>query len=288
MNKRKVKGAAPMPRREVDIKNPMKLYTYLVCISGLATYPENTRMFRQKNLVLTNIKKATGITDKTAKLYLYQLEQKGLICYKGEIRVDKITDEERKEIERKLEDISDGAKQRKEDELIGSLLWTKRNKLEKMGVYYIPRPDIWTPIPEKTLKQLNEDFGCSELELKLYLLCCNYRDMCAFEGRATKNLTFEMIRDTFDLKRTASDTNKTIRRALLFLKSIGLIDYTERLVNNGKGAAIPCFKLQEVGYYINYEIQKINEEIEDQDLKAIIERVNEKILQGLKEEEEED
>lgn len=273
-----------MPRKEEDIKNPMKLYTYLVCISGLAIYPENTRMFRQKNLVLTNIKKATGITDKTAKLYLYQLEQKGLICYKGEIHADKITKEEQKEIDKNLENVSDGAKQRKKDELIGSLLWKKRNKLEKTGVYYIPRPNIWTPIPEKTLKQLNEDFDCSELELKLYLLCCNYRDMCVFEGRATKNLTFEMIRDTFDLKKTGSEVNKTIRRALLFLKSIGLIDYTEKLINNGKGASIPCFKLQEVEYYINYEIQKVNEEIEDQDLKAIIERVNEKITQGLKEE----
>jgi hypothetical protein len=38
---------APMPKKENEIvDNPMKLYSYLVCISGLAIYPDNTRMFR--------------------------------------------------------------------------------------------------------------------------------------------------------------------------------------------------------------------------------------------------
>lgn len=275
MIRQNVKGAAPMPRKEDDIKNPMKLYTYLVCISGLATYPEHTRMFRQKNLMLTKIYEATGITDLTAKRYLHQLEQKGLIHYRGEINTSKISDEEWEEINKKLEKASEKTKQRKYEELVGALLWKKRNKEEKTGVYHIPRPDFWTPIPEKTLKQLNEDFDCSELELKLYLLCCNYRDMCVYEGRETKNLTFEMIRDIFEIKDNSSLPDKNIRRALLFLKSIGLITYSERLVSNGKGAAIPCFKLHDVGYYIDYKIQEVNEEIEDKDLKEIIKRVNE-------------
>lgn len=47
---------APMPKKEETIaNNPMRLYSYLVCISGLASYPDNTRMFRQKNLMLTQI-----------------------------------------------------------------------------------------------------------------------------------------------------------------------------------------------------------------------------------------
>jgi hypothetical protein len=45
-----------MPKdKQKVVDNPMKLYSYLVCLSGLADYPENTRMFRQKNLVLTKI-----------------------------------------------------------------------------------------------------------------------------------------------------------------------------------------------------------------------------------------
>jgi len=64
-----------MPKKESSITdNPMRLYTYLVCISGLADYPDNTRMFRQKDLTLTRIQETTGITPKTAKLYLYCLE----------------------------------------------------------------------------------------------------------------------------------------------------------------------------------------------------------------------
>jgi hypothetical protein len=45
-----------MPRnKETIVDNPMKLYTYLVCIGGLAEYPENARMFRHKDLSFTKI-----------------------------------------------------------------------------------------------------------------------------------------------------------------------------------------------------------------------------------------
>jgi hypothetical protein len=37
---------APMPKKESDlIDTKLVLYTYLVCLSGLALYPPNTRMF---------------------------------------------------------------------------------------------------------------------------------------------------------------------------------------------------------------------------------------------------
>jgi hypothetical protein len=50
------KNCAPMPRRQDEIvDNPMKLYTYLVCIGGLAEYPENARMFRHRDLSFTKI-----------------------------------------------------------------------------------------------------------------------------------------------------------------------------------------------------------------------------------------
>lgn len=273
MKKQNIRGAAPMPRREEDIRNSMKLYTYLVCISGLATYPDNTRMFRQKNMILSKIKNATGITDKTVKLYLYELEHQGLISYQGQIK--RITPEEHEEILEKIKNASEGSKERKYNEAAGALIWKKRNKMEKDGVYYIPRPNKWTPIPEITLQKLNDDFDCSELELKLYFLCCSYRDLCCYENKNTKILTFESVKDAFNIKKNSSDINKTIRKALLFLKSIGLIEYTEQLINNSRGAAIPCFKLHEVNYYINYEIEEVNMEIEDEDLKEILLRVNE-------------
>jgi len=47
MHQEKLKTYAPMPKKEREIaSNPMKLYTYLVCISGLAAYPDNTRIFQ--------------------------------------------------------------------------------------------------------------------------------------------------------------------------------------------------------------------------------------------------
>ena len=53
---KKTKNCAPMPRnKETIVDNPMKLYTYLVCIGGLAEYPENARMFRHKDLSFTKI-----------------------------------------------------------------------------------------------------------------------------------------------------------------------------------------------------------------------------------------
>ena len=93
---------APMPKREQQLKdNPMKLYTYLVCLSGLAAYPDNTRIFRQKNLVFTKIESAIHITRETVKLYLYQLELSGLIEYGGDHKFKPFSlDEAIKEIEK--------------------------------------------------------------------------------------------------------------------------------------------------------------------------------------------
>lgn len=273
MIKKKLKTAAPMPKDEKTIQNPMKLYSYLVCISGLAAYPENTRMFRQKNLMLSKIKDSTGITDKTVKLYLQILELEELISYQGKYKY--LSEEEEVKIIEKTKGLSEKQKERKIKELTGAAIWKKRSKEEKEGVYYIPRPHIWTPVPEDTLKLLNEDFECSELELKLYLLCCNYRDLCILEHKSYKMITFEQIRDSLKLKNTSGSTNREIRRALMFLKTIGLLEYTESAGVNRKLAKIPAFKISEVNYYINYKTEPNNEIIDDEDLKKVVERVNE-------------
>lgn len=273
MIKKKLKTAAPMSKNEKTIQNPMKLYSYLVCISGLAAYPENTRMFRQKNLMLSKIKDSTGITDKTVKLYLQILELEGLISYQGKYKY--LSEEEEVKIIEKTKGLSEKQKERKIKELTGAAIWKKRSKEEKEGVYYIPRPHIWTPVPEDTLKLLNEDFECSELELKLYLLCCNYRDLCILEHKSYKMITFEQIRDSLKLKNTSGSTNREIRRALMFLKTIGLLEYTESAGVNRKLAKIPAFKISEVNYYINYKTEPNNEIIDDEDLKKVVERVNE-------------
>lgn len=290
METKKPKAAAPMPKTESDlIKNSMKLYTYLVCIAGLADYPDNTRMFRQKNLILTKIQAATGITDKTVKMYMCLLEYNGKISYKiikgnkESLRLDTtlfyLYDEASRAVDGKvIEEDEKGNKKvwtkpelRKAIEKYSANLWKERKK-EKDNVYLIPRPTPWTPIPEVTLEKLNEFFEATEFELKLYYLCCGYRDLCSARGEESISITFEKIRDSFNLSKH-SVTDGKIRKSLLFLRSLGLIDYIETYSSNSKGAKIPKFKIKEVNYYINYEVQEENT-TEDPDLQEVLDRIN--------------
>lgn len=263
MQRRKIKTGAPMPKKENDIaNNPMKLYSYLVCIAGLADYPENTRMFRQKNLVLTKIKNAIGITDKTIKKYFYQLEKQGLIKYQGKYQFDYLFQNDYDSIK----DYSLAIYKHTAE------IWKLRSKEEKNGVYLIPRPNPYTPVPEDTLEKLNRDFSITELEMKIYLLCCSYRDTCAYKGFNYQPITFEQIRDVFNLVQE-SETNNNIRRALYLFKGLGLIDFIEGSYANSKGAKIPCFKLIEVNYYINYSIESFSSSISDSLLKEVSDRI---------------
>lgn len=262
MKKQALSTYAPMvTETEIIRKNSMKLYSYLLCISGLANYPAHTRIFQHKNLSLTEIKRATGITDKTAKVYLYMLEEMGLVKYQGKIQQPYLD-------ERNFES-HNTYKQALQKAAFET--WTRRRKEEKNEYYRIPRPEPYTPIPEITLDKLNQVFEASEQEVKLYLICCRYRDICCELQREYKTLTFEDLRDLLHLKRS-TQVNSTLRKNLLFLKGIGLIDFTEGVYTNQKGALIPCFTLKEVYYYVTYSIEKI----EDQTLEAqeIIERIS--------------
>lgn len=274
MHQEKLKTYAPMPKKEKEIaSNPMKLYTYLVCISGLAAYPDNTRIFQQKDLVLTRIEEAIGITAKTVKLYLYYLERDGLVKYSGDKKFDLFIDNNFD-----LNDKKQKAAYRKIVEKHSAEVWKNRNKEEKKCYYYIPRPNPFTKIPEETLSQLNEQFSATELELKIYYLCCSYRDICCYEGTQYKAISFESLREIFNLsKNTYNDS--AIRRALVFLKGLNLISFYETSVPNLKGAKIPSFHLTDVNYYINYNNIKNKEEesIEGEILLEAYHRIHEVI-----------
>lgn len=270
MTRTELRTAAPMPKSEETIaKNPMKLYAYLVCLAGVAAYPETTRMFRHKDLKLTKIKEATGITDRTVKLYMYELEWAGLIKYSGKCTFDYVQKGDY------CEDGKMNAQYRPAVIKYASEVWKGRNK-EKDSIYYIHRPNPYTPIPEITLEQLNKQFKVTELELKIYLLCCTYRDDCFYYGRNYKAITYEQLRDVLGYKLHANIDNE-IRRALLFLRGVGLISYTTGYYPNSKGAKIPCFKINEVGYYINGDVGEtnlMNEIIDKEELQSLQNRLN--------------
>lgn len=265
-------ASAPMPKAEEDINNnSMKLFAYLMTIAGLADYPENTRMFRQKNLILTHIYKATGITDKTVKLYLYYLESNGLIEYRGENKFNFYKYRET--------DFEKFSLYRKAIEKYAAEVWKERKK-ERDAIYFIPRPMPYTPVPEITLTQLNEDFNVSELELDIYLFLCKYRDECVKNHKNYKVMTFENFRDILG-KKQDNTTNQSIRNALSFLEKIKLITFTLGFIANTKGAKIPCFKITDVGYYIGEPMIKFEEEdaLTNQE-KEELKKLNERIIDG--------
>lgn len=261
------KTGAPMPKLKEKIRdNPMKFYTYLVCLSGLATFPKNTRMFRQKDLSLKKIKQATGITDGTAKQYLYQLETSSMIQYQGACRC--LSEEEFNSVQDKIQlrcksVKSKEAKERIYSELMGAAIWKKRNKEDKNGVYHIPRPDPWTIVPEETLEFLNQKMNCSELEIKLYLWCVTYTDYCNIKAQNYKAVRFEDVREDLGIKKTGSTINNEIRKTLILLKGLGLLDFQEQECYNSKGVKIPNFLIKTIGFYIDYNI--VNNTADDLD-----------------------
>lgn len=265
-------AAAPMPKAEEDInKNSMKLFAYLMTIAGLADYPENTRIFRQKNLILTHIYAATGITDKTVKLYIYYLENNGLIEYRG---VNKFNFH--KYLEQDFEKFGD---YRKAIEKYSAEIWKLRRK-EKDAIYFIPRPMPYTPVPEITLAQLNEDFSISEMELDIYLFLCKYRDECVKNHKDYKAMTYENFRDILGLKQDQT-TNQSIRNALSFLEKLKLITFSLGFTTNSKGAKIASFKITDVGYYIGEPVIEFEPEdtLNDEE-KEDLKKLNERIIDG--------
>lgn len=274
MEKQKLKTYAPMVGKEDDVKNnSMKLYSYLLCISGLARYPENTRMFRHKNLVLTQIKKYTGITDKTVKLYLYELERAGLVIYRGtpDEQIEGY-DYPKEQDFLKLNGGVDKVAYRKAKEGLAFLIWKSRNK---EGVYHIPRPNPYTPIPEVTLEKLNTLFELDELEIKTYILCCIFRDIQVekYDGKS-KVLKYEDLREALGKHKTAQTfTDSKIRRTLYLLRGLGLIDIEDGYTYNQKGVKIPCFKLIYVGYYVEYCEKNFQYEDNNEDIIAAQERL---------------
>lgn len=242
-------------------KNSMKLYAYLVCLANPCD--EHNRIFKHKELNFTKIKEATGITNKTVKMYLYFLEQNYLIRFQGENEFNYIAEN----------DYSNKTEYSKAVQEEAIRVWNLRTKNEKAAYYRIPVPSPFTKIPEITLKKLNQDYQATELEMKLYVLCCHYRDFCVEYKKKYKALTYEHIRDCFHIT-DDSRNNAQIRKALYFLKGTGLIDFTEGEYLNAKGARIPSFKLTDVSYYVDFNFEDFKKEdfIKEEDWSILKER----------------
>lgn len=263
MRKEKLNTYAAMVKEEDDIqKNSMKLYSYLLCIAGKDLYSDG-RIFQQKNLVLTEIQRCTGLQPKTTKLYLYELEMNRLVIFKGEEQFHQIHEEDF--ISQETGKVNKTAF-RKAKEQEAFKVWKER---DKKSYYKIPRPRYYTPIPEITLEKLNTIFNLNELELKLYILCCTIRDIQVdkYSGK-NKSISYECLRDFLKISDSGSTYNKKIKTALYLLKGIGLIDFENTYYLNEKNFKTECFELKEVYYYVKYTEREIKEEevVADEDI----------------------
>lgn len=267
MKKQKLTTYAAMTQDAEKIRrNSMKLLSYFICIGGKEKGLGTGRLFQHKNIILADIKKKTGLDPKTIKLYLYELEIEGLIQYRGDSEnlFNRLYEHE---YSNKTE-----FRKAKEDEI--RRVWKNRNKAD---YYYIPRPNPYTPIPEQTLEILNRaatvdeknknDFCFSELGMKIYILCCIYRDIQVenYNGKP-KILTFETLREELGIKDSGNTYNKKIKQMLIFLRGLGLVDFELSYYMNSKGAKIECFSVQNVNYYVDIEVHKCNgDDVDDRE-----------------------
>ena len=214
--------------------NSMKLFSYLSLISKPIPSPENIRMFQHKNLVLSSIQKATGITDKTVKLYLYHLEKEGLIQYKGGGRSSS-NEKQTSHIH-----LQQGATESYQDFVVrlrteSFRVWKERNKKEKEGIYHIPQFSPCLLIPEAILKKLQP---ASELDLKLYMVCCCYQ-----LEQDNQRLTLEQFRKILGCTQNTVNNN-AIRQSFCSLQEKDLFEFKEQQYTNSRGTKIPCFKIK--------------------------------------------
>ena len=247
-----------MVKDEEDIKkNSMKLYSYLLCIAGKE--PDGTgRLFQQKNMILTEIKKCTGLDPKTVKIYLYELEMAGLVRFKGKEQFKRIYSEDFLKENKNGELIVDRTALRKAKESEAFGVWKAR---DKKSYYHIPRPERFTPIPEITLEKLNSIYELDELELKIYIMCCTYRDIqVELYNGVDKKISFEQLRDSLGLKDNSSTINRKIKNTFYILKGIGLMDFEMGSYYNSRGNKIECFNLKQVNYYVNEERYEWNKD----------------------------
>lgn len=272
------------------VKGSMKLYTYLVYSSELTDSLYNTRALKFRKIMISNIHKATGITDKTIKLYLCMLEAHGLIRYCG--KDEKILFDPSLFLiyDKMCKDSTETAEQAcEEDGKLVTKVWTKvalRKYLQeealtlwktrgqdKSGVYLILQPLEPVFIPENTLRELIEVYRVTEQELKIYYWCCGNRELWLSSGKGLKHLTYEDLREELGLE-LHTYNNKKIHKSLVFLKSLGLLNFTESSYLNRKGAKIPRFELNEINFEIKCrDLKEID--LEDDELEDILERIGE-------------
>lgn len=260
-----VKGRAIFSGEEEIREKSLQLYTYLVCRANLRNAPnkfgDNVRILQQKDLVLAQIGRTLHIKDgRTIKKYMEELEDAGLVrfCPRGweEIKVDD-----------------------KGNKIQLDKRWTQRLK-HKETYYEIPvrRGMLFRKIPKETLVKLNEIYQVGEFVLKIYMTLINYQEECICNDFLYKRFTIVDLGDILDFDGTDTRWKQKVKYALNILNSLGLIDIEKGNYTNSFGTICNVFVLNQVNFYINFNIM----EFETADESVIPEEIKKKIIEDSK------
>lgn len=244
-----ISGRAIFSETQQIKERSIKLYAYLVCRANLRNKPDragdNVRIFQQKDINLSAIKKLFHMDERTIKRCWEGLELEGLI---------KFCPHDWQEIKTVEIEENDGSK--KTVKVPFTERWKIRRK-HKETYYEIPirsREQLFRKIPKDTLTQLNERYNVNELTLKIYMTLINFQEECILNGHTYKKFTYWDLRGLLGYQKH-DDIDKRMEDSLRVLQSLGLIEVEKEQFINEYGAKIPCFILNQANFYINFNIK---------------------------------
>lgn len=245
--------------KEEDIKEKsLKLYTYLVCHADLRNAPtasgDNVRIFKQRDIILSRVKKVLNMDERTIKKYWHELELGGYIrfCPRGW-----------------TENYEESFANR----------WKIRNK-HKDTYYEIPITENmrYRKIPKTTLVELNEIFQINELAMKVYIILINYQEACIDNHKSCKKFTYQDLRDLLGYSKQ-STIDRKLEACLCLLEGLNLIKIETSSYINSAGSTIPCFILNQANFYVEYDFKGFETGVE----KLIDEPIMKQVIQKNKE-----
>ena len=201
-------------------RNSMRLYVYLVSISKF-NGTNKPRTFSHKDFTINKIKDMLNMHPTTIKKYWQLLELHGLIKYEGPAKLD--------------------------------LSWDKAfmaRKKDGATYYSIPKKNPYRIMPKETLDKIQYTYLVSEQELKLYLLLAEMQERFCYMNSAERSFTIADLRQLLCLSKDVKN-NKAIISGLIWLKTLGLINYSIAEETNNLGVKMSVFYLISVNYYTN-------------------------------------
>lgn len=218
--KEKQKEALPVNTDNEKVnRNCMRLYLYLLSISAV-NWQEKRRQFRQTDFTINKIHESLNMHSDTVIKYWELLEQSGWVKYEGP---------------------RDYSKTWKED--------FKARKKNRLGYYSLKKDQLYRLIPKETVDKIQTQYRVSEDELKLYLLLANLQERTLYYKQSCSQLT---LKDLCDLRQVSvqDKTKKKLILELMWLRAIGLIDYSIEKIKNNFGTETTVINLRDVYYYI--------------------------------------